>query len=116
MQRVVPVRNVAALIAVFALAAAGFATTARYVARAPGENLQPAGNAEQVVSILQGRHHILWTSLTGSVASVAVRGWPVRDGEVELGGALAITRPDSGEAGIIDFGDKPMSVIFGVSP
>jgi uncharacterized protein YcsI (UPF0317 family) len=106
----------AAMAAVFVLAAAGFATTAQYVARAPGENLQPQGNAELVVSILQGRQHILWTSLTGSVASVTVRGWPVRDGEVELGGALAITRPDSGEAGIIDFGEKPMSVIFGVNP
>lgn len=99
----------------FVIAAAGYAATAEYSARAPGESLRPRGNADQIVSILQGQHHILWTSLTGTVASVAVRGWPVRDGEVELGGALAITQPDSGEAGIIDFGEKPMSVIFEVS-
>lgn len=103
------------MVVVFVLAAAGFAVTAEYEARAPGEDLRPRGNSEEIVSLLQGRQHILWTSLAGTVTLVAVRGWPVKDGEVELGGAVAITRPDSGEAGIIDFGDKPMSVIFEVA-
>jgi len=100
--------------AAFVVAAASFAVTAEYTARAPGERLQPRAGAADVVSILQGQQHILWTSLTGTVTSVAVRGWPVGNGEVELGGAVAITRPDSGEAGIIDFGEQPMSVIFAV--
>ncbi len=114
MQKVASLRLGALIAAAILTMAAGFATTARYVADAPGANLRPVDGAERVVQILQGNQHILWTSLTGSVTSVTVRGWPVTSGDVELGGALSITQPDTGDAGVIDAGDKPMSVEFEV--
>lgn len=95
--------------------ATGFATTARYIADSPGADLRPVDGAERVVQILQGQQHILWTSLTGSVTSITVRGWPITDGDVELGGALTIIQLDRGDAGVIDAGEKPMSVGFDVS-
>lgn len=114
MHKVTSLRLSALIAAALLTLAAGFATTARYVADSPGADLRPVDGAERVVQILQGQQHILWTSLTGSVTSITVRGWPVTSGDVELGGALSITQPDRGDAGVIDAGEKPMSVEFEV--
>ncbi len=95
-----------------AVVAASFAASALYRAPAPGFDLLPVAGADEVVEIAQSQSAILWTALTGSVTSYLVLGWPESDGEVELGGALVLERPDDGLAGVIDFGYKPMSVQF----
>lgn len=104
--RVVFVFFVAALILVSAT------TTASFLAERPGADLSPRGRAEDVIGILQGSETILWSSLAGSVSSYRVAGWPSTPAESELGGALVIERPEDGLAGVIDFGEKPMSVTF----
>jgi hypothetical protein len=96
--------------------AASASLTARFTAEQPGLDLQPIGTAEQLISLVQGQHSILWVSTTGTVSDITVRGWPVDDGEVELGGGLTITRPDGGEAGVIEFDEKPMTVAFDIEP
>lgn len=95
--------------------AASVTATAQFVAGHPGGDLEPVGTAAQYVSLIQGQEHILWTSTSGTVTSITVRGWPVSDGEVELGGAMSITRPDRGDAGVIDFGERPMSASFEIA-
>lgn len=52
--------------------------------------------------------------MTGTVSYITVKGWPVNDGEIELGGGLTITQPDGGEAGVIDFDERPMTVVFAI--
>jgi hypothetical protein len=62
---------------------------------------------------VQGNEHTLWVSLAGPVTQVTVWGWPVSEGEVELGGGMSITRLDGGTtSGIIDTGDKPRAASF----
>ena len=46
------------------------------------------------------------------MSSLVVKGWPVEIGDTELGGGLVIGRPEDGSVGVIDFGEKPMSVRF----
>lgn len=92
--------------------AASLTTTAMFVADQPGADLEPVGAADQLISLIQGQEHILWTSTAGTVSHITVMGWPVHDGDVELGGALSITRPDGGDGGVIAVGEKPMSVAF----
>jgi hypothetical protein len=112
MHRVFLLRTAAVLLAAALLTAASVSTTALFVALAPGSDLEPSGAANQLISLIQGQEHILWTSTAGTVNYVTVTGWPVNDGEVELGGALSITRPDGGEGGVLDVGEGPMSVEF----
>jgi hypothetical protein len=95
--------------------AASTGATAQFIASQPGADLEPIGNAESIVSLLQANQKIMWKSLAGPVTSVTVRGWPVSEGEVELGGGLTISRPEDGRAGVIDFGDNPMSATFELS-
>jgi hypothetical protein len=105
-------RNLALVGATFLLAAASLATTALFQADRPGSDLTPVHGAEELIQILQGNRTVLWTALSGSVASYRVEGWPVTIEGNNLGGALVIERPADGSAGIIGFGEKPMSISF----
>ena len=112
MIEVLRVRNLAAVVAVFLLTAAALGTTAFFSADRPGADLRPVDGAEEVVQILQGNRTVLWTALSGSVGLYRVEGWPVSANGNDLGGALVIERPVDGSAGVIDFGDKPKSIVF----
>jgi hypothetical protein len=112
MQKVLTLRITGLTLAGLVLAAASFSATAQFIASSPGADLEPVGVAEKLVSLTQASNHILWVSTTGTVSNITVRGWPVDDGEVELGGGMTITRPDGGKAGVIDFDEKPMTVAF----
>ena len=111
MPRVPAVRTaslaVAALAAVLALSA-----SALFQAPRPGADLVPSGGSENLIQILQGNQNVLWTSLSGNVTSFVVEGWPSQSAGNELGGALVMERPANGEAGVIDFGEKPMTLRF----
>ncbi|REK10718.1 MAG: hypothetical protein DWQ40_12620 [Actinobacteria bacterium] len=112
MQRVHTLRTpVAVLATVLALAVAS-TMSVRFAASEPGADLSPLGDAAKVIHLMQAQETVLWVSLTGPVTQVTTWGWPVSDGEVELGGGMAITRPDGGESGTIDIGEKPMAVSF----
>jgi hypothetical protein len=93
-------------------AAVTLLSSAVFTADRPGADLEPVGNADELVHILQGESSILWTSLSGTVSFYTVRGWPSSDGESELGGALVIEKPDDGLAGVIKPAEKPMSLSF----
>lgn len=92
--------------------AAAFSATATFQSSAPGSGLEPVGGAESLISLLQGREHLVWSALTGTVSSYTVRGWPTTEGDVELGGALVIEQPADGLTGVIDFGERPMMLEF----
>lgn len=104
-------RSIVAL-AGLAMIAATFSVTASFEAPGPGASLQPVGGADELVQVLQSNRVVLWSSLGDRVSSYVVRGWPVDTGDEQLGGALVIERPGEGVAGVIDFGEKPMSVQF----
>jgi hypothetical protein len=99
-------------LAALTIIAAAFSASALYEAPAPGLDLEPVAGAEKVIDLVQGESAILWTALAGDVTSYLVLGWPETHGEVELGGALVLERPEDGGAGVIEFGDKPMSIEF----
>jgi hypothetical protein len=44
-----------------------------------------------------------------------VEGWPTTFGENDLGGGVVMERPVDGTAGVIEFGDKPMTLSFETS-
>ncbi len=104
-------RNISLLLAAFLVAAAA-STTASFLAEHPGAELSPLKGAREIIQIFQGSETILWTSLAGSVGSYRVTGWPSESAGNELGGALVIERPEDGLAGVIDFGEKPMTLTF----
>jgi hypothetical protein len=104
-------RNLSVVLAAIVLAAAA-ATSVSFLAEHPGADLSPLKGAGDVIDILQGSETILWTSLSGSVTSYRVTGWPSESDGNELGGALVIERPEDGLAGVISFGEKPMSLSF----
>jgi len=112
MIEVLRVRNLSALAAVLLLSAASLGATAFFSADSPGADLSPVDGAEEVVQILQGNRTVLWTALTGSVGMYRVEGWPTTENGNELGGALVIERPADGSAGVIEFGEKPKSIVF----
>ena len=112
MERSLGYRLVGLGLAGILLTAAAFSTTAFFSAPAPGSDLNPVGGAEKVISLIQGQETVLWTALTGTVSSYQILGWPTSDGTHNLGGGLVIERPESGSAGVIDFGEKPMSIEF----
>jgi hypothetical protein len=99
-------------LAMLATTAAAFSASALYEAPSPGLDLEPVAGAEQVIDLVQGESAILWTALAGEVTSYLMLGWPETHGEVELGGALVLERPEDGGAGVIELGDKPMSIEF----
>lgn len=94
------------------LIAATVTSTAVFRAPAPGAPLLPVSGADDVVQILQGQQTILWTTLWGRVQSLVVQGWPTAADEAELGGGLYMERPEDGSAGVIAFGERPMSLHF----
>lgn len=101
---------VAGAILLLAAATAGAAT---FVADEPGSALVPIDDAGDVIKLIQGQQELLWVSLTGPVTQVAVWGWPVSDGEVELGGGMSVTRLDGGAAsGIVETPDPPSAISF----
>ena len=112
MPRVLRPRNLALSLAALILTAGSLATTAVFQAPGPGSDLSPVGSAHQVIEILQGSQHVLWTSLSGTVVAYRVEGWPVSIGDDELAGALVMERPQDGTAGVIGFGEKPMTLSF----
>lgn len=112
MHRVLRPRNLTLSLAALLLAAGSLATTAVFQAPGPGSDLSPVGSANQVIEILQGNQSIIWTSLSGTVVAYRVEGWPVSIGENELAGAVVMERPEDGSAGVIGFGEKPMTVSF----
>lgn len=114
MTGVLRVRNLATAAAVLLLTAASLGITAFFSADRPGADLRPADGAQEVVQILQGNRTVLWTALTGSVGMYRVEGWPATDNGNDLGGALVIERPADGSAGVIEFGEKPKSIVFDV--
>lgn len=111
MQRVPALRNTSLGLAVVATTLA-LSAGALFRAPSPGADLAPTGGAEKVIRILQGNQNVLWTSLSGNVTSYVVQGWPSTSGANELGGALIMERPAEGEAGVIEFGEKPMTLRF----
>src|SRR3970282_2057430 len=112
MRSVIRDRSLALPMAAMLLIAASVITTATFSAPGPGSDLAPVGNADRIVEILQGNRTVLWSPLSGSVSSYRVDGWPVTVDGNELGGALLIERPGNETAGVVDFGEKPMSLSF----
>ncbi|MET0565056.1 MAG: hypothetical protein ABW021_01255 [Acidimicrobiia bacterium] len=108
------VRNLAMFAAALLLTAASLGATAFFAADRPGSDLRPVSGAEDMVQILQGNRNILWTALSGSVGLYRVEGWPVSIDGNDLGGALVIERPADGSAGVIEFGEKPKSIVFDI--
>lgn len=111
MQTVPAVRTASLALAVVTTALA-LGAGALFQAPRPEADLVPSGGSENLVQILQGSQHILWTSLSGGVTSFVVQGWPSTRGDNELGGALMMEHPANDEAGVIDFGEKPMKLEF----
>lgn len=113
MQRVESVRIPLLVVAALLVLAAASLTTARFVADSPGGDLNPIESAAGVISLVQTNEEVFWVSLASPVTQVTVWGWPVSDGEVELGGGMSITRLDGGTiSGTIDTGDRPKAVSF----
>lgn len=111
MQRVPAVRTTSLALAAVA-AALLLSAGALFQAPRPGADLAPSGGSENLIQLLQGNQNIVWTSLSGNVTSYVVQGWPSTSGANELGGALMMERPSDGEAGVIEFGEKPMTLRF----
>ncbi len=102
------------LAAAILIAAAG-TSFASFEAASTGSDLKPLNGAETVIDLIQGRETILWSSLTGTVTNIRTVGWPSSDATHELGGALMLEHPEDGTVGIVDFGEKPMSMAFEVN-
>jgi hypothetical protein len=111
MQRVA-IRGGSLWLAAILLTAASYSGVALFRAPHPGADLQPVDGAEAIVQLLQGQQSILWTTLEGTVGLYTVIGWPSTHDEAELGGALMMRQPSDGEAGVIAFGEKPMTLQF----
>jgi hypothetical protein len=99
---------------VIAAAITALALSAGVVFRAPepGSDLRPAAGAAEVIELLQGNTSIVWTALSGPVTGYVVQGWPSSTGDSELGGAMMMERIEGGDAGVISFGEKPMTLSF----
>ena len=94
---------------------AASSVSALFQAPSPGSNVQPVDGAELVIDLIQGHETLLWSALSGNVTSFTVLGWPSQVDGHDLGGALMIENPENAKAGVIAFGEKPMSVEFDVS-
>lgn len=115
MQNVLSFRLLGISLAGLLTVAAAFSASAVFQAPSPGSNLEPVNGAELVIDLIQGQETLLWSSLSGAVTSYTVLGWPSTAGGHDLGGAMMIDNPENGLAGVIDLGEKPMSVDFDVS-
>ncbi|MCZ6736459.1 MAG: hypothetical protein O7B77_00610 [Actinobacteria bacterium] len=115
MQNVIAFRLVGIGLAGLLTVAAALSQTALFQAPSPGSNLRAGGGAELVIDLVQGQEALLWSSLSGNVTGYTVLGWPSRVAGHDLGGALMIDKPENGLAGVIDFGEKPMSASFDLS-
>ena len=115
MQNVITFRLVGIGLAGLLIGAAAFSHTALFQAPSPGSDLRAVSGAELVIDLVQGQETLLWSSLSGNVTGYTVLGWPWRVDGHDLGGALMIDRPENGSAGVIVFGEKPMSASFDVS-
>ena len=111
---VLRVRNLAIFAAALLLTAASLGATAFFAAERPGADLRPVGGSDEMIQILQGDRNVLWTAWSGSVGLYRVEGWPVSIDGNDLGGALVIERPTDGSAGVIEFGEKPKSIVFDI--
>ncbi len=112
MQTVSAARSTLLVIAA-ALTAVAMTAGAVFQAPRPGADLRPTGRAADVIELIQGNESLLWTALSGTVTGYAVQGWPSSNGDNDLGGALMMERLENGaDAGIIHFGEKPMTLTF----
>lgn len=116
LSRLRPARSTALALAALLTLAAASSTTAIFTASEPGSGLEPVGGAELLIDLVQGQENLLWSSLAGSVELITVVGWPSTEGEHDLGGALVIERPAGGLAGVVEFGERPMSAEFDLGP
>ena len=91
--------------------AAALGTTATFQASAPGADLKPVGGAEELIDLIQGQETVLWSTLAGTVIRYTAVGWPVSDGVHDLGGTLVISEVNA-NIGVIDLGEKTMTVTF----
>ncbi|MFZ0626917.1 MAG: hypothetical protein WAN34_10525 [Acidimicrobiia bacterium] len=112
MQRAIRSRNLTVTLAALVIAATTIFTPAVFEAAKPGDALEPVGSTSQMIHLLQGSRSIVWSSLGGTVSSYLVEGWPVDDGETELGGAVMIERTFGEMSGAIEFGERPRSLTF----
>ena len=112
MQRVMSIRLVGLGLAAALLIAAGSSTAASFQAKAPGSDLEPVGGAGKIIDLVQGQETILWNALTGTVSTYELLGWPSTNGVHDLGGALMLESVDGANAGVIELGEKPMSLEF----
>lgn len=116
MQNVANSRLIGLALAAMLTFGAAAGTTVVFESASPGSNLDPVGDAGSVVKLIQDGHGLLWTTLGGVVTSYEVRGWPSVGDDSELGGAFMIDRPTGDDStGIIDIGEKPMSLEFEVT-
>ncbi len=116
MQGTITVRLVGVGLAGLLTVAAVFSTTALFEAPSPGSSLEAVGGAEMIIELVQGKKTLLWSSLSGTVTGYTVLGWPTSVDGHDLGGALMFAKPENASAGVIDFGEKPMSASFDLSP
>ncbi|MEE8405855.1 MAG: hypothetical protein V3S32_01755 [Acidimicrobiia bacterium] len=115
MPNTITVRLVGIGLAGLLTVAAAFSTTALFEASSPGSDLEAVGGAEMIIDLVQGRKTLLWSSLSGIVTGYTVLGWPTSVDGHDLGGAVMLAKPENGSAGVIDFGEKPMSASFDLS-
>lgn len=115
MPNTITVRLVGIGLAGLLTVAAVFPTTALFQASSPGSNLEAVSGADMIIDLVQGQKTLLWSSLSGTVTGYTVFGWPSSVDGHDLGGALMIANPENGSAGVIDFGEKPMSASFDVN-
>lgn len=100
------------ILAVLLLTAAASPSIATFRSPAPGADLTPIDDAAGIVQILQGSQSVLWTSLRGPISMVEVTGWPISSDGNDLGGALVIENVDGDGSGVVDFGEKPKTLVF----
>ena len=115
MHRVLNLRHLGLGLTALLITAAAYSNVAIFTAAEPGSSLEPVAGADVLVDLVQGQEHLLWSTLSGTVATVEVIGWPSADGDHELGGAVMLEKPADGTVGVIDFGEKPMSARFYLS-
>ncbi len=115
MPNTITVRLVGVGLAGLLTVAAVFPTTALFQASSPGSNLEAVSGAEMIIDLVQGQRNLLWSAVSGSITGYTVLGWPSNVDGHDLGGALMIANPENGLAGVIDFGEKPMSASFDVN-
>lgn len=112
MQEALRNRSLTLTLAALVIAAGVISGSAVFEAAQPGNALEPVGSSGQMIDLLQGSRSIVWSSLGGTVSSYLVEGWPVNDAENELGGAVMMGNTSDVTSGVIDFGERPRSLVF----